>query len=475
MKRSQKRKTAWRTTPEVTAAAEAFIAARQAPGEPRPATPEAIRRVLSQVWCPRFHERHPDEIERAATEIHDVLAAAAGVDMKRTFLEMGSLPEVWAACWRPMAGGATGLSEARSVRALQAPAAQAAIERLARARATVAEIVHLDVASRRTWMRDLFDGTTYVLQVRDHVAAHGTRHLRMFGVLVALGDGTWDFPSVLLVSDGFQAMSPEAILGAARDAVSESGADPDEIDPAAPHAGLARWAGVVGAKLLSLKAPVRRKRVVTSEGHAPETNIADLVLPPEAERALWAARADDIVAGGEVLTFVDRAMTRMHPDGETIGIVARAGDKLRIETISRERFERLLDRIQKITGARPQVESLRRNPAPVLDGGSPPGPDEDVLDVVIGAPVPVAAGQPSSVGRAAQMRHLRATLDAHVPMIAGVPRALVATEEGRAAVERWLRDAERSGYAGGEGPRFLDLDPLRAELGLPTIASSLGL
>ena len=52
----------------------------------------------------------------------------------------------------------------------------------------------------------------------------------------------------------------------------------------------------------------------------------------------------------------------------------------------------------------------------------------------------------------------------------GVPRQRVATEEGRAAVEAWLRDLERRGQAPDvPAGRMLDLDGIRRELGLPTV------
>lgn len=63
----------------------------------------------------------------------------------------------------------------------------------------------------------------------------------------------------------------------------------------------------------------------------------------------------------------------------------------------------------------------------------------------------------------------RGTIEQNVPALSGVPRELVQTEEGRAAVEQWLRDAER--YAAGGV--FLDLDPIREELRMVTVAATL--
>ena len=57
----------------------------------------------------------------------------------------------------------------------------------------------------------------------------------------------------------------------------------------------------------------------------------------------------------------------------------------------------------------------------------------------------------------------------------GVPRRRVATEEGRAAVEAWLRGLELRGQpTEGPGGRMLDLDGLRRELGLPVVVGGRG-
>ena len=65
---------------------------------------------------------------------------------------------------------------------------------------------------------------------------------------------------------------------------------------------------------------------------------------------------------------------------------------------------------------------------------------------------------------------LREALDREQPEVGGVPRQRAATPEGRAAVEAWLRGLERRGQAEGmPGGRMLDLDPIRRELGMPTV------
>ena len=51
--------------------------------------------------------------------------------------------------------------------------------------------------------------------------------------------------------------------------------------------------------------------------------------------------------------------------------------------------------------------------------------------------------------------------------VGGVPRERAKTEAGRVVVERWLQQCERRGFPTMEGePVWLDLDPLRVELGM---------
>jgi hypothetical protein len=72
------------------------------------------------------------------------------------------------------------------------------------------------------------------------------------------------------------------------------------------------------------------------------------------------------------------------------------------------------------------------------------------------------------------MRHMRHQLDQEIVDLGGAPRSLVGTDEGRAAVEKWLETAETQGLPEKDGqPRFVDLDPLREELGLRTVADQI--
>jgi hypothetical protein len=93
-----------------------------------------------------------------------------------------------------------------------------------------------------------------------------------------------------------------------------------------------------------------------------------------------------------------------------------------------------------------------------------------VFMALLRVPVPEAKASPAGLDPAA----LRRSLDETVPALGGVPRALVATEAGRSAVEAWLREVELGAAPRGrDGDVFLDLDPLREELGLPAVAAEI--
>lgn len=72
------------------------------------------------------------------------------------------------------------------------------------------------------------------------------------------------------------------------------------------------------------------------------------------------------------------------------------------------------------------------------------------------------------------MQHMRHQLDQHIEDLGGSPRSLVRTPGGQVAVEKWLVTAEAQGMPDSGGrQRFVDLDPLREELGLRTVADQI--
>ncbi len=63
-------------------------------------------------------------------------------------------------------------------------------------------------------------------------------------------------------------------------------------------------------------------------------------------------------------------------------------------------------------------------------------------------------------------------IDEVVPAVGGKPREVVGTPAGRARVELWLQEWELRGSPDPDGCAFLDLDPVRAELGLPRASAT---
>lgn len=216
---------------------------------PRPTTLTALLRVIRELWTPEFDKRFPDEAEEAELAfVRALLGKPLPEDARDLALyeqHRSSLPRVWASLWRPMKDGRSGVEAARRAPKLRAPVLQAALDRLAAARGVYAEIVGIERARGLLLARDLFDEARYAILDPGGAADRVALGARFFGFLVDLGDGTWMFPSVFGAHPHFNRLSPADLIAIAREAIAAEGLDPDEIDPAAPHAGLARRAGLV--------------------------------------------------------------------------------------------------------------------------------------------------------------------------------------------------------------------------------------
>jgi hypothetical protein len=466
----------------ITAAAERASAAPRAPKPAlrdlravRPTTAIALSRVCAELWGPEFVRRFRDELKHGVGELLVVMGPGATIDDVDEAI--GALAQIWCACWRPMRDGRTGLQVARSWSKLSAPVLAAAVDRLEAARGVLVEVVSVTAAGRLL-MRDLFDGTIYRV-----AATHGdlrrrlTRWTRVFGVLADVGDGSWEFLGDVQRIPHAVELTPEKLVSTARAALPQLGRDPDDIDPQAPHAGLARWSAVACAALIGQSAPreaAKPRYLVNVEGERIELHTAELVLSkPARTRLLTALALDESVAitGPLVFTWV-MAPSPGDPVVDSVATLA-VGPKSRLETNSAERYARFLAVVEQLAGEKPVVASLERT-RPWESGGDMvehdgPGVERTVIS--------------ATLARSDQAAHLaehvlasmRRRLDETVPALGGVPRALVATEAGRAAVEAWLHEAERDGVPPSpEGEAFLDLDPLRVELGLPTVGAGLG-
>ena len=104
-------------------------------------------------------------------------------DMEKVKSVAGSLPLMWAALWRRMPDGRTGIDVARRWAKMRAPVLEAALDRLEAARGVYVEVVRMDPRRGRDLLRDLFDGTRYTVAADRAMQRAGVRWLRLFGVL----------------------------------------------------------------------------------------------------------------------------------------------------------------------------------------------------------------------------------------------------------------------------------------------------
>jgi len=335
-------------------------------------------------------------------------------------------------------------------------------------------------------LRDLFTGEIYLLTDVDPALVPKIRRwMRFCGVLIDLGDGTWNYITAFSSVPGDPQVTPEEFLAAARDALSLVGVNPNEIDPSAPHSGLRRFCGIafpaVQRMLRERPSPApRRIFAVNTDGERFEPQEAVVTISDSARQRLTLALsgAEDFVQNGEhCWCWISRLHTKVYEDGEEIGTLDGEGSRFTVSGNSPERLARLLERLISLCGERPSILSLTATrPWEKLEHAVSAA-EEGVTTMVMATGVPmfdmdlVNARQSQSLFH---MRHLQNRLDQEIPALGGSPRSLISTPEGQTAVEKWLVTAEMHGIPESHGePTFLDLDPLREELGLRTVADQI--
>ena len=445
------------------------------------ATPERLRQAC-EVWLARFSDRHAVE---AATGFSEYLHAVFGRpfdperDQAALSEHLTSLPGLWAALLRPMKDGRTGCQLARSFGPLQSEAMADALDRLAHARVLFGDVLALDRRAKVATVRDAFDGSERRLQLDEDTARGITRWTRLFGVVVELEDGTDYPPSTMLAHAWLRNVTPHAFVAGVNELIAQLG-HREVIDEAKPQEGLARWAGLAHGVLHRAIVPTeaqakelaRKKFMVNTDGERFELHEATLALDPASERALAAAlgTADDFVRSqqGYEMQAAPRAGAVVEDESAATVTPIRPGE-WRIVANSPERYARLLTRLGALTGQAPRVSDLvlmrpwEQQPACAAEES-----DETDRMVVATARIeaPTKRGAKAAVRKVAKDAPLRA-IDEVVPALGGTPREIVGTPEGRARVEIWLQDWELHGTPDPEGWAFIDLDPVRAELGLP--------
>jgi len=434
-------------------------------------------------WQERDGREHLDEFEAALREAGFAL-------LGRTFTRddgpglsphLGtSLVPIWSSLFRPRKSGRTGLDDAARDRSATDASSRAARLRLSKARVILADVLSVDRAAGTVLMEDVFDHSRYtVLGWGDAQLEQLTRWARGFGLILPRGDGRWIFPSVFSVADHFAEVDPARFVAEVRSTLAALKKPAASVDPAAPSAGLRLHWGIAYGVLVRMAEEVlaakKSKRVFlgTSEGDCVE--FCDVVVKLKTAVATVASRmraAGDMVETGERRwSWMASTPSPLAPGGEDLGSLAREGREWVVRASSPARVERLFDRIEAIVGERPK-ELSRTVRAPWKEDGFARRKEEADETVVISNRPVAAASAEEAMSAAAELTEqaLRDSLDRELPAVGGVPRQRVKTPEGRAAVEAWLRGLERRGQAEGmPGGRTLDLDPIRRELGMPTI------
>lgn len=458
-----------------------------------PPTSNAGLERIRMLWPIRFMKRYPEAIAEAEALWSQAVVGHLPVspaDLALVEQERTSLPVMWASFFSPLEDGRTGTDLALSWFRIHAPELCPGIRRIAQARGVYAEC--LDMGERTAVLRDLFSGEIYRLaDMETQLIPKIRRWMRFYGVLVPIGDGTWSYISAFSALPGLPALpdatgphdpTPQEFLEIARSALSQAGVDAAELDPAAPHAGLRRYCGIVfptiGRFIRARPAPERQPiYFINSDGERIEYQDAKLALGRAAAERLVQALADapDFVQTGEARwSWISRQHTQTHAQGETLADLQGSGARFTASASSPQRLARVLDRLTELCGERPvpQLVNVLRPWEGREDVVSAPSHGVRTVTLTTGAP------QFDLDGDAARLQtphfvlqSMRQKLSQVIPALRGVPRDLVHTPEGRAAVEEWLAMAEARGVpdAAGKSLGFLDLDPLRAELGLRTV------
>jgi len=392
---------------------------------------------------------------------------------------MTSLPTTWAALFRPLAGGATGLDLAREHPEMEVHGP--ALAMLSETRATLFDILAIDEERGVAVCREIFADA--MIRVRlGSLLGRVTRWTRMFAYVTPMDDGTLYTPSTMYGHRWLRNVDLPGFFARLNELSRELALDV-RVDPTAPVSGLTRLAPIAYALLQQMVAPTEEEAkeasaplyFVNSDGERFEHHEAVVEATPTIVRALVDAMraADDFVESGDFLWMREPRETRVI-DGEHIASIAvKAGGELRIVTSSKARFEGIMTRLSSLAAAKLVARSTKiMRPWEEL----PRAVAEETPEsrrIVFGVAAAAASADPRESVASTMTKSLRAALDEDVPLLGGRPRDLVTSEDGRRRVDQWLADQEVRGIPGEGGAGFLDLDDLRRELGLPTVSDEI--
>lgn len=451
-------------------------------------TAKLLERIRTS-WPIHFMRAFPEAIAEAEDAwSRAVLGHGPVTDKDFSFLdeERTSLPVMWASFFRDLGDGKTGTDRALAWPPLKAAGLRAGLLRIAQARGVYVECLQLHLARKSAVMRDLFNGEIYLLSDLEEPLLSGIlRWMRFCGVLVEMGSGSWNFISTFGSVSADPAVTPAEFIEVARTALFQAGVNPDEIDSVAPHSGLRRFCGIafpaVYRALRERPEPEPpRIFVINSDGERLEPEEATVTLGPPARERLaqaLASAADFVQTGDEHWCWISRQDTKLHAQGENLGDLQGAGPRFTASANSPQRLARLLDRVAALCGERPVIESAKTMRPWEQSCGVLPAAGDGVKTVTISTGAPMLGMDLRTAKQSMAlfyMRHMHHQLDQHIEDLGGVPRSLVRSAEGRAAIEKWLATAEAKGMPGQDGRQlYVDLDPLREELGLRTVADQI--
>ena len=443
-------------------------------------------RQASELWLAIFAERHAAEsVAGFAEYLHAILGRPFDPerDQEAIGAHLTSLPNLWAALLRPMKDGRTGCQLARSAAPLRGAAMADALDHFARARVLFGDVLALDRRANIATVRDAFDGALRRLQLDRNTARVLTRWTRMFGVVVELEDGTDYPPSTLLSHAWLRNVAPSKLVAGVNELLARFG-HREVIDEAKPQESLARWAGLAHGVLHRAIAPTeeqakelgRKKFLVNSDGERFEPHQATLMLDAASERALAIAlgASDEFVRTDQGFEMFGAPRAGAVMEGESLATVSplRPGE-WRVLANSPARYARVLARLGALAGHEVRATDLQTMRPWEEQPECAAAESDDTQRLVVATArieAPTKRGAKAAVRQLAKDAPLR-TIDEVVPALGGTPRELVTTVEGRARVEIWLQDWELHGTPDPEGWAFLDLDPVRAELGLPRVSA----
>jgi hypothetical protein len=386
-----------------------------------------------------------------------------------------------------MADGRTGVELALASRQFASEPGATALARIAQGQSVLADVVGIDFSRQILSLRGVFDGAIYHVPAVPSFMAVSSRWMRVLALLVDRGDGFWCQPSVMTGNLFSSNVAPEAFWADLAGCAARLGHP--LADPAPKGSALARVAGLAHGVFVRLARPTeqqerennRKRFAVTSDGDRFEPQMLTLDLRHSDLAALERAAEQDqnLISNGPEWIWLGKG--HAHQTGqqnETLAALREleGGGPWLLTVSSPQRAVQALERLTQILGRTPTTLRSRTS-RPWEESDNIAGEESsDTTRVVMSTSFHL--GDPGTLVSDVSplvVNSIRTLLDEPLSSMEGRPRDLVRSPEGQARVEAWLRLAEARGVPSAKAgnQRFLDLDPIRAELGLPTVASTI--